>query len=280
MATPKTRSDSATERAACEKRILMARASPVRSRNQLLLSTTYGLNASASKKLTVGLEIQPNGTFEPVVRLINHSTYGIILDSSSWTILLQNVDKITSYFALDYNILCSTWEEPIVMGEYNLRFTTSHGSKAIIFDPRTDAVNDEGYDSEGFIAKKQKLYTPAIVMQKTTFDGLKNVIVCVDERFRRFYRLASSINQCKKQLVQEICEYLAAEDAKSSSEDFIKKVISVKFEHLKERTRSNLQQGFIEYYFDIVILELTTLFLDDIANEVRCIMIETPQNTA
>jgi len=44
--------------------------------------------------------------------------------------------------------------------------------------------------------KKRRTYAVAIVMQKITFQGLKNVVKCVDARLKHLQSLTNNVNEC------------------------------------------------------------------------------------
>ncbi|KAL6417212.1 hypothetical protein ACFW04_012906 [Cataglyphis niger] len=50
----------------------------------LLLSTTYGLNASYTKKIHVGLQATSENCFVPIVKLTGNYADGICLDTDTW----------------------------------------------------------------------------------------------------------------------------------------------------------------------------------------------------
>ncbi|XP_048515326.1 uncharacterized protein LOC125501999 [Athalia rosae] len=164
----------------------------------LLRSSTYGSNASWSKKLTVGLCLRMNGTFEPVVRLINNYSSGVSLGLEGWAGLIANLPKLEEYFekkdAPGGNLFAVVNDTIALDSGCFLRFTTAHRAKVIAFystetsgkgDDATienSPQEDDGEDTATQGAKRQEVHTPVIVMQKVTFDGLEHIACCVNER--------------------------------------------------------------------------------------------------
>jgi len=52
--------------------------------------------------------------------------------------------------------------------------------------------------------KKRRTYAVAIVMQKTTFQGLENFVKCVDAHLKHLQSLTDNVNECARCLIKEI----------------------------------------------------------------------------
>lgn len=257
--------------AVIKKRKIMSRCTSLKKfQKHLILSTTYGLNKSFSKKVIVGLEEQTDGKFEPAIRVMNNCSYGITFKLNSWTKLNQEINQISAYFDSD----CSQseeWKNDVDINEYFIVFTTSHGAKAIVFDPKPEEDEEHPDDNS---TKKLKLYSPSIVMQKTSFDGLKNIIPCLNERFQQIDKLTESVNLSKNFLVQAVCSYLEEQDTGPPSEEFIKQLILAKADRLKEDSQSILQPEFVKHHHEIVFLEFMALFAESFASEIKQSILE------
>jgi len=113
--------------------------------------------------------------------------------------------------------------------------------------------NKETADSSP-AAKKRKTYAVAIVMQKITFQGLKNVVKCVDTHLKHLQSLADSVNKCARYLIKEIELKLPRSYINC---DIIKLIFNQ-----TQCTQINLT--FLDMYFNIIFLELTSLRFDEI----------------
>ena len=165
-----------------------------KSLNFNFLTTTYPLNNSASKKVIDGLYYSKNfKCFKPFIQLLNsHYTHGLKLNSNTWSVIQNRFQDITLYFDNLGNI---ERNDKIRLNDVDIIFTTSYGTKSVIFD--RGFTNQES-------TKRRKTYTPAVIMQKRTFEGLKRTAVCIDERFHRLERITSLVNQCKDLINDEL----------------------------------------------------------------------------
>lgn len=138
----------------------------------LLLSTTYSLNTSNTKKLHVGLQLTGEGTFKPVVRLTGNYSEGIDFDTDAWVQFQKNMELMSVYL----NGSSKTKINSVSWANVFVSFTTAYGARAILVAPKenenTQAESEisarEGQPS----AKKRKTYPIAVVMLKATFQGM------------------------------------------------------------------------------------------------------------
>ena len=173
----------------------------------MLLSTTYGLNSSYTKKIHVGLRnLEKEGfDFLPYVKLSAGGAEGIYFDMTTWEHFQQNLGIMSEY--LDGG---SIKPNPIIIGKIIINFTTSYGARAVLAAYRE--TEEEGAAEENTASanenepttKKRKTYSVALVMQKTTFQGMLNVLDCVNANLNQLNIIASSANECAKYLVNEI----------------------------------------------------------------------------
>lgn len=251
-----------------------------KSEKHLLLSTTYGLNTSFTKKIAVGLGLRSDDQFEPVIKLLNNTTEGVYLCLSAWTELANALETISDYFEFDVYADAQWYLDEIDLGDCCVKFTTAHGARAIRFDVcrgSGNAAAEQGVgkedqcdqEDEQPLIKRPKLYQPSIVMQKTTFDGLKSVFVCVDAQVRRLQRVASSVNQCKKQYVEYVVSRVKRLAVREPSLQVITQIIKNEHDTVNEIVNPLHDSVFVGHYLSIVLLELSRLFSHHIAVEVK-----------
>ena len=99
----------------------------------------------------------------------------------------------------------------VVIKNITISFTTSYGSKSILVAYKEEEENcnenlrkeEDAVDSTPS-AKKRRTYVAAVVMQKTTFLGLRSIVKCVDARLKQLESLFDNVNKCALYLIQEI----------------------------------------------------------------------------
>lgn len=218
--------------------------------NFSLLSTTYPLNTSCSKKIVVGLLYNHDtDNFEPTITLLNYQySTGLNFDSETWTRLQEAFTEISRYFDSGSRYQPSKMN----IGKLDIVFTSSYGIKSVIFDlPRIFEDTKQG-------GCKKRMYTPAVVLQKRTFQGLRRVSVCVEERFNRLRRIASEVNQCKSFVFNEIKDLFSASDMDQPN-DVILSIISDKSRKIKDSVKSKFDKKnkvFLEHHFDMAFFEM------------------------
>lgn len=240
----------------------------------LILSTTYALNRSATKKICVGLQPRSNGCIEPIIKLMTNqsgSGGGIVLDSPAWTMLQTHIPTIDEYFKTG---LVNAWQanwltqipKPIQIGNQKIIFTASFGEKAVVFDRDTSMELqqqpsvDDGFEDDQPRRKKLRCYTPSVIMQKPTFQGLCDIVVCVDERFRRLERFKDNVQKCVDIMCHELRQFLPSDESPESIHEIrVKDLIDAHRGPLKESVERRLDPAFVEHFFNIVFAELTTL---------------------
>ncbi|OXU31292.1 hypothetical protein TSAR_013906 [Trichomalopsis sarcophagae] len=104
----------------------------------MLLSTTYAVNKSNSKRISLGLECH-QGISCPVVKLstATGSFKSIKFDVASWKVFENYFDLIKTYFQDAYRFQ-SEYRRPtkIYMENHDLMFTTSYNTKSILIEER------------------------------------------------------------------------------------------------------------------------------------------------
>lgn len=255
----------------------------------LILGTTYALNQSETKKVSVGLQLRDDGSIQPVAKLQNNSMAGgIVFESKDWNLLQTHLPAISKYFEGGQKTAWgSDWRSPspIRVADCEIRFTSSFGTKSIAFDRRgleTIAEKDDDKDEGlGTPPKKRRKYSPAIVLQKPSFDGLIALMVCTDERFRRLQRHVAQVQLCFDVLVAELLMYIPSKETRENIDSFrVKDLIKNNFKALKESVKRRLDPSFVEFTFGIVFLELTVLGIPLIILEIRRYLMKKEKKSA
>lgn len=237
----------------------------------LILSTTYPLNRSATKKLVIGLQPQMDGHFEPSIKLINkEETAGIALNCDTWADVTDHVGGIMEYYD-STGFSAIRQRDPVQLGEYKIVYTTSYGKKAIAFDhcrkqPESVAVLMDCEPEN----QKKFYHPPPLLLQKSTFEGLIQLIVCVDERLHRLHRYSADVDKCFDSIVANLRVKLPDEPMEDLT---IPKVQNLLKKHEKDLKNSAQNSGmslvFLEHFFNITYAELTVLCVPLIINEMK-----------
>jgi len=218
-------------------------------RFHMLLSTTYGLNNSQTNE----------GIFKPLVKLSGNNANGIYFDADSWQEFLHNMGIMSEYLAGDNKLK----PNPITIKNIYISFTTAYGARSILV---TYKENEEEHSMENIVgelrrsketadssptAKKRRTYTVAIVMQKTTFQGMENVVNCVDAHLKHLQFLAKEIE------LKLPRSYIDC--------DIIKLTLKGNYDEIERNVRTQINDlTFLDMYFNIIFLELTSLRFNEI----------------
>ncbi|KAL6265752.1 hypothetical protein P5V15_002558 [Pogonomyrmex californicus] len=174
----------------------------------MVLSTTYGLNISHTKRLHVGLQTTNEGVFVPMIKLTGNAE-GIYFDVDSWQQFLNNMGLIDEYL----NANNKSRPDPIIVKNVAINFTSSYGSRSILLTYKeNEEVTMENIEIQHretttdsqLPMKRRKTYTIAIVMQKSTFHGLENIVKCVDAHLKHLQSVTDNFNKCTQYLIKEI----------------------------------------------------------------------------
>lgn len=238
-----------------------------------ILSTSYPLNNSGTKIATVGLQIKHHGRFEPVVQFTSSSsTTSIALNRAEWTALQANMPLIRGYFATAPTSWGSSkrLQESINIGNHDILFNMVYGGKAITFERcRVRSAPEPTYEREDDDTaseprrKKSNRSASSITMQKPSLDGLFNLIVCIDERFRRLQRYTEAMYSCTRELISAVYTGMSENglDDKITSAS-VKNFIMVNLKKVKDITRFGSRDPvFVEHFFDIAFAELIAMYI-------------------
>jgi hypothetical protein len=248
-----------------------ARMNPDERRSErlhMLLTTTYGLNNSQTKRIHVGLQTTNKGIFEPVVKLSGNNADGVYLDEESWQEFQENLPLINEYLSSNNN---KFKPDPIVLkNNISINFTSSYGSRSILLTCKEDEkphskenTSEENGDSTS-PTKKRKSYAVAIVMQKTTFQGLENVVRCVNCYLQHLKSLSNVVNECAQYLIKEIELKLPRSYV---DRDIIKLTLRGNYNEIEFNVRTQIKDlSFLDMFFNIIFLELTSVHFDEIVH--------------
>ena len=228
----------------------------------LLLSTTYGLNSSHSKKLHVGLRARndEDDSFEPVVKLIGNYVDGICFDVDTWQQFQANTETVILYLTNENQ---KDKLSPIIINNISISFTTAYGAKAVLIAYKENS-NQSASDEEEVQetpTKKRRTYSAAIVMQKTTFLGLENIVKCVNARLTELTSVAATVKVCEKLLINEVDLKLPSYiDPAYFNHEIIKLTIKTSYREIEQALQKQINDlTFLDVYFHIVFEELLAL---------------------
>lgn len=239
---------------------------------QLLLPTIYKLNLSFGKKVIIGFEEQKDGDLYPTVRLIGKDFIGVSFKADAWYNFQKEFNIISEYFDSEDAVANKIRDQQFIRQNFSLLFTISYGQRSIIIDRAQIYVDEDNIQNDQDESKKKKRkYNPrAIIMQKTTFDNLKEICVCINERLRRLEVITECVNYCKNILVKQLHIEIHKNAFKMdlySVTHFIKTVRSLLEKQIYDEL--NLKYpSFTEQEFHIIFLELTTLYRVYVAQRV------------
>lgn len=141
--------------------------------NHLIFSSSFNLNSSYTKQVSIGAEFSSKGELISVVNFVSsHPKCNISLDIKDWNIFKKYISIIGEYFKRK--------ETPhkIRGGNFNLRFGILYGEAAVSLE---DRKNKNSYSS--------------FIIKEGSFKILERLIFCVEHRLRKLssLRLKKSI---------------------------------------------------------------------------------------
>jgi hypothetical protein len=226
----------------------------------LLLSSTYPLNSSQTKKIHVGLQSSEENGFVPIVKLSGNSAEGINFDHDTWQRFKGHM-KLMSGYLNDSN---KTKINPVSFANIFVSFTTSYGAKAILISYKENEEPTPTTEEAQPPMKKRKPYAVAVAMQSTTFQGLLSVVDCVDARISQLASIADNVAECAEYLLKEIELHLPKNYIDT---DIIRLTFRGNREDIERAVRTQINNlNFLDTYFSIVVLEIATFKFKDIVN--------------
>lgn len=234
---------------------------------QLLLSTTYSLNSSHTKKIHVGMQAANEDCFVPIVKLSGNYADGICLAIDTWQQFQGSMEDMRQYLCENQK----TRPSPIIINNISISFTSAYGARAILVtykekNAEHSAENDETHNREESSQpplKKRKTYSVAVVMQKATFLGMENIVKCVDAQLAQLISIVDTVNMCVKYFITEIELKLPKSYVDC---EIIKLTVKGNYQEIKRNVQTQINNlTFLDVYFDIVFEELLSLRINEIA---------------
>ncbi|XP_071582201.1 uncharacterized protein [Temnothorax nylanderi] len=230
----------------------------------MLLSTTYGLNSSHTKRIHVGLQTTSEGVFVPLVKLTGNCADGVYFDEKSWQQFQENMGLVSEYLNGETKLKPNS----ISINNISVNFTSAYGARSILLaykenEESTSTGMDQRTDEENCPpTKKRKTFAVAIVMQKPTFIGLKNIAKCIDAHLSQLKSVAENVNNCARYLIKEIELNLPNNYI---DEDIVKLTLRGNYNDIERNVRTQITDlTFLDMYFNIVFLELILLRFTEI----------------
>lgn len=228
-----------------------------------LLSTRYPLNNSASKEIAIGIQLTSDNQAKVNISISNKMQSTCFnIDVITWLELQNNFQEITDYFSSE----TVQEKDRLRINALDVVFTKSYGVKSIIFDKPT-------HKSDSNQTKRRKFFQPSIIMQCSTFNGLKDVVACIQERYILLQDLILDVEQCVQFISKQIIHMLPNVNSQSVEDhEFLKACLIENHAHkiaVKHMYNPENSLHFIENNFDIVYAELVTFHLDYIINNIN-----------
>ena len=226
---------------------------------QLLLPTIYGLNRSFTKKVLIGFqEEKKDGQLYPIIRLIGNDFSGISFNTNAWCCFQKQFNAVSEYLNGESDNTYELWnQQQITTREFLITFSISYGQRSIIIEKLEVLKENDEKES-----KKKKPYR-CVIMQKSTFDNLKELCICINERLNHLERIIICVNLCKDALVKwlrtEIQEKNEFEMVLYSVKNVVKKENKIIENYIREYLNIKYPT-FVEHEFRIIFLELTTMY--------------------
>lgn len=240
------------------KRLTMV-ASPKNRILPLLNSRCFPLNVSSTKLITVGLK--PQKAFDSCIRIQSQNFYGLCFSEKTWTALKSKFETIISYFNNKEVVV----EEKIPCNEIVLTFTTSFGEKAIVLDETASEDISDGGDANN---SPKKVFSPAIVLQKNSFEGLVKIAPCVDAYLENSIRLKDNISKLYDGVIEEIYSKFSEDRQISRDSASVRRYMESNSDEIIDKVSGNVDSVFRVYYLDAFYFELTALYSYGMANSV------------
>ncbi|XP_077260818.1 uncharacterized protein LOC143896695 [Temnothorax americanus] len=230
----------------------------------MLLSTTYGLNSSHTKRIHVGLQATSEGVFVPMVKLTGNCADGVYFDEKSWQQFQENMGLVSEYLNGESKLKPNS----ISINNISVNFTSAYGARSILLaykenEEDTSARTNQRTGEENCPpTKKRKTYAVAIVMQKPTFLGLKNIAKCIDAHLLHLKSVADNVNNCARYLIKEI-ELILPKGY--IDEDIVKLTLRGNYFDIELNVQTQISDlTFLDTYFNIVMAELCLLRFTEI----------------
>lgn len=235
----------------------------------LLNSRSFPLNGSCSKLVSVGLKPLSDSYFECCIQITSQTFHGICFSENTWSALKNEFGKISNYFNSSVNDFTN---DKIKCGEIVLTLTTSFGEKSVVFDRQMlydpPIISDDEEDSQLFPPPEKKVYTPAVVLQKKSFEGLVNVAPCIDSYLTNNKRMKEDISKLYDGVIEEVYKRFMSNKFMKRDVTHVNQYVKTKNSEIKEKVAAKSSDGFRENLFDSMYHELTYLYSYNVASNV------------
>ncbi|EFN87065.1 uncharacterized protein LOC112589874 [Harpegnathos saltator] len=116
------------------KKIAYGDSGKARYESYMLLSTTYPLNTSHTKRMQIGLRASNDGTtFEPTIKLSGNTSTGIQFNFATWEKFKEYMKYIGDYL----HSVTRAVPEPVHINDVTITFITAYGARAIMVTENT-----------------------------------------------------------------------------------------------------------------------------------------------
>lgn len=269
----------------------------------MLLSSTYAINRSNSKRVSVGLEF--NGEcFVPVIKLCSSGSPQnyISLNEISWELFYAASGEIESYLQNGYAAY-SEFSQPknIELPYHTITFGQSYGNNAIIVSKRSNnpvkksvgpqedleeketssiSALDSIFEPQTEVKRKSNTNSNAgIVMQMTSYSGLKEMVPVIMIKFNEMRQKSEVVNRAYASIIECLTEkflYEATDKVKNClkiSHFFRQYYVIIKNDienYVKEKFVHDLSNVSLdENSLELILAELFACYLQYIALDVK-----------
>lgn len=138
----------------------------------------YNLNNSHSKKISIGMSLSTDLEYlGTVVTFHGRDGLEISMTEDEWKAFKNEMIVIDAWFDDGLNLLDLAVNP---FGQHKIKCITSYNRKAILLE-YTGNNPEKDTESRNDSKKARKPYIPAITLQKTSYEGLKRHIPCIDK---------------------------------------------------------------------------------------------------
>lgn len=223
-----------------------------REKKLSILTASYPLNYSRTKQILIGLYYDATQKlFLPMAQLTNADySYNIYMDNGTWSSVKSHFDVIAQFFEANSE---KQPDKINVNGLVDIVFTSSCGAKAVLFLVPS------------FNITLKNMYKCSIIMHKKTFDGLRRVAACADERFRQVSSITTQTNNCKDYMREALSTLIDISSVHTNHRDIlvydvlIRKKASDVLNNIKKIFINDDDSVFLKHYFDLVYVELANI---------------------
>lgn len=158
---------------------------------------------------------------------------------------------------------------PIVINNISINFATAYGMRAVIVaykNAEHTADNGEAEEQAQSSMKKWKTYGVSVVMQKTTFQGLKNIVKSVNVHLSQLVSIVGTVNVRVKYLISEIELKLPTSYVDC---EIIRFTVKSNYQEIERNVQIQISNlAFLYVYYNIVFEELLSLRFNEIVRTI------------